>query len=67
MKANIKHLVFLIILLFSSTHFLSAQNVGINTDGTVAETGVMLDVKGINSHSVTATQNIFQVKSYDAS
>ena len=45
----------------------SGQNVGVNTDGTAPEAGVMLDVKGTNSYSTTATQSIFQVKSADAS
>ena len=31
-----------------------AQNVGINTDGTSAETGVMLDVKGPTDKTTTA-------------
>lgn len=44
-----------------------SQNAGINTDGTAPETGVMLDVKGSNAVSSTALQNIFQVKSNDAS
>ena len=44
-----------------------SQNIGISTDGSAPETGVLLDVKGINSKTVTATQNIFQIKSYDAS
>ena len=43
------------------------QNIGISTDGSTPETGVLLDVKGINSKTVTATQNIFQIKSFDAS
>src|ERR1051325_891385 len=43
-----------------------SQNIAVNTDGTSAETGVMLDVKGTNSISTTATQNVFQIKSNDA-
>ncbi|MBI4930068.1 MAG: hypothetical protein HY841_04835 [Bacteroidetes bacterium] len=45
----------------------SAQNIGINTDGSSAETGVMLHVKGTNLITAPALQNIFQVTSYDAS
>lgn len=44
-----------------------AQNIGINTDGTSGETGVMLDVKGINSLATNGSENIFQIKSFDAS
>lgn len=44
-----------------------AQNVGVNTDGTTPESGLMLDVKGTNSYTTTATQNILQLKSADAS
>jgi hypothetical protein len=58
--------------LFLSVHIfpagLMAQNIGINTDGTSAEAGVILDLKGANSKtSTTALQNIFQIKSFDAS
>lgn len=52
--------------LFSSTEIF-AQNIAVNTDGTVGETGVMLDVKGVNAKATTGTQNAFQVKSNDAS
>jgi hypothetical protein len=47
---------------------LFSQNAGINADGSTPESGVMLDVKGSNSKtSTTALQNIFQIKSNDAS
>src|SRR4051812_31877197 len=42
------------------------QNVAINTDGTTAQTGVLLDLKGTNAKATTATQNVFQIKSNDA-
>lgn len=44
-----------------------SQNVGVNSDGTAPETGVMLDVKGTNAKTSIALQNIFQIKSADAS
>ncbi len=43
-----------------------SQNIGINTDGTVAEAGVMLDLKSTNLKATTATPTMFQIKSYDA-
>lgn len=53
--------------LFSAGATLTAQNIGINTDGTSPETGVMLDVKGTSPVATTAAlQNLFQVKSFDA-
>ena len=54
-------------IFFLSGEIAFSQNIGISTDGSSAEAGVMLDVKGTNSYSTTATQNIFQVKSFDAS
>ena len=43
-----------------------SQNIGISTDGSTPEAGVMLDIKGTNTYTAIATQNVFQVKSYDA-
>ena len=44
-----------------------SQNVGVNSDGSAPESGVMLDVKGTNPLTTTGTQNVFQIKSFDAS
>src|ERR1051325_6206557 len=44
-----------------------SQNVGVNNDGSAPETNVMLDVKGSNAAATNGTQNIFQIKSNDAS
>jgi hypothetical protein len=43
-----------------------AQNVSISTDNTPAEAGVMLDIKGTNPVSTTATATVLQLKSFDA-
>lgn len=66
MKIKIPFALFICLFLFicTTTH---AQNAGINTDGSTPETGVMLDVKGTNPITTTATQNIFQIKSFNAS
>lgn len=46
---------------------ICAQNVGINSDGTSPEAGVMLDVKGTNAKATTAVvQTLLQLKSFDA-
>ncbi len=58
--------IFISFLVCSSSALAYSQNVGVNTDATTPEAGIMLDVKGTNSYSTTATQNIFQVKSFDA-
>ena len=60
-------LIFLSHLVGRDGGYLLAQNIGISTDGSVPETGVMLDVKGANAKATTKTQNAFQVKSNDAS
>jgi len=44
-----------------------SQNIAINTDGSAAEANVMFDVKGTNSIATNGTQNVFQIKSFDAS
>ncbi len=44
-----------------------SQNIAVNTDGTAAESPLLLDVKGTNSIVTNGTQNIFQIKSFDAS
>ena len=59
------------IILFSVTILLlpplgKGQNIGINTDGTTAQTGVRLDIKGSYAKNVTQTQNVFQLKSNEA-
>jgi len=51
--------------LFCSEEMFS-QNIAINTDGSAAEAGVMLDLKGTNTEATTATQTVFQIKSFDA-
>ena len=51
--------------LFYSVEKTTAQNIAINTDGTTAEAGVMLDVKGANSKT-GAVEKAFQIKSNDA-
>lgn len=58
---------FTFIIFITHSLFVTAQNIGISTDGSTPETGVMLDVKGTNTAATTATQNIFQLKSFDAS
>ncbi len=58
-----KQLVVFFIVATASTN-LFTQNIGINTDGSSPESGIMLDVKGTNSFLTTnAFQNIFQIKS----
>ena len=47
-------------------HFSFSQNIAINTDGSAAETNLMLDIKGKTAKATTGIQNIFQVKSNDA-
>ncbi len=43
-----------------------AQNVGINSDGSAPENGVMLDVKSPTAKATTAVvQTVFQLKSFD--
>ena len=64
---KMKKIIFASILITTFFHGSFAQNVGVNADGTTPESGVMLDVKGTNSYSTSATQNIFQLKSADAS
>ncbi len=55
------------IFLLSLADSLQAQNIGINTDGSVAETGVMLDVKIPTPKATTsAAATFFQLKSSDA-
>lgn len=63
---RMKKATIIICFLFAEMGFLHSQNIAINTDGTAAETGAMLDVKGSNAKATTTTQNIFQVKSNDA-
>ncbi len=46
---------------------LAGQNVGINTDGSVAESGVMFDIKQPTAKATTAAVGThFQLKSFDA-
>ena len=59
--------IFFFPLFFTASNISFSQNIAINTDGTTAESGTVLDVKGTSSFSVTAQQNIFQIKSNDAS
>ena len=61
---QMKNLLFTLSICFFLIEAKS-QNAGINTDGSTPETGVMLDVKGTNPISTTATQNVFQVKSFN--
>ena len=58
-------LIAVCVLLF--VHAAISQNAGINNDGSTPETGLMLDVKGVNAVSSSALQNIFQIKSNDVS
>ena len=59
-------------VLFLSLHgrgILSAQNIGINTDGSTPETNVMLDIKAPSTNAkatTAAVQTFFQIHSYDA-
>ncbi len=46
-----------------------AQNIGISTDGSAPETGVMLDIKagsGYPKATTNTVQTFFQLKSFDA-
>ncbi|TAL62804.1 MAG: hypothetical protein EPN85_01775 [Bacteroidetes bacterium] len=46
---------------------LQGQNIAISTDGSPAETGVMLDIKEPTAKATTAAvQTFFQIKSFDA-
>ncbi len=58
---------FLIVCCALFFHLASGQNIGINTDGTAAESNVMLHVKGGNLITTAGLQNIFQITSLDAS
>lgn len=65
MKKGVFLLVHFSLLLFSGA--VSAQNIGINTDGSAPESGVMLDVKGTSPIATTAAaSNLFQIKSFNA-
>lgn len=44
-----------------------SQNIGINTDGTAPETGIMLHIKGGTLAATNGFSNIFQVSTFDAS
>ena len=66
MKKNFPIILIFLSFLFGKDVVL-AQNIGISTDGSVPETGVMLDIKGTRAKATTITQNVFQVKSDDAS
>ncbi len=58
----------MILTVLVNCNSLLGQNIGINTDGSTAESGTLLDVKGSNSKTSTnVLQNIFQIKSLDAS
>jgi hypothetical protein len=66
MKISSKHfLIFCAVFLFFALN-VNAQHIAINTDGSSAQTGVLLDLKGVNAKATTAVQNVFQVKSNDA-
>ncbi|MBI4930407.1 MAG: tail fiber domain-containing protein [Bacteroidetes bacterium] len=56
--------VFIFSFLFFGEKIFS-QNIGVNTDGSAAAPGVMLDVKGTNPLTTSGLQNIFQIKSFD--
>jgi hypothetical protein len=64
---DMKKIVFAICLFAAATEHTYAQNIAVNTDGTTAETGVLLDVKGSNAYNTTATQTVFQIKSFNTS
>src|ERR1051326_3771701 len=68
---SLKHLqmkkIFTTAAFFSAGAMLFAQNIAINTDGTTAETGVMLDVKGATAKATTANSTLFQIKSNNTS
>ena len=55
------------ILLLSVHAGTYAQNVGVNTDGSAPEAGVMLHVKGTNAVTAPGLQNVIQATSADAS
>lgn len=58
---------YLLIISFFAGSVAFAQNIGINTDGSAAETGLMLDVKIPTAKGTTsAAATFFQVKSLDA-
>lgn len=60
---------FTFVIIFSLTILgekIFSQNVGVSADGSTPEAGVMLDVKGTNSYLTNASQNIFQIKSNNA-
>ena len=65
-RSYVLHGTFLVsfVLIFFVGH---GQNIAINTDGTAAEVGVMLHVKGGNLVTAPGLQNIFQITSFDAS
>ena len=46
---------------------LFSQNIGINTDGSAAESGVLLDLKAPTPINTTTTQTVFQIKSNNTS
>lgn len=47
-------------------HSAFAQNIGISTDGSTPQTGIMLDIKGTNPRSTAAIDTIFQIGSFNA-
>ena len=55
------------ILLLSVQAGAYGQNVGVNTDGSTPEAGVMLHVKGANAITAPGLQNVIQATSADAS
>lgn len=53
------------IVLSLAAGYLNGQNIGINTDGTAAETNVMLHVKGALTNGILGSEKIFQITTID--